>query len=250
MKSKPLLVIFLVCFGLFLFLGIKASQAVFDEDPRAGLDLQTTKPPILVSQETRTPQPLDPFTLIILVDDLESINPRLEGVWLQRFADGGLGSMFFPLLPSQAEDGVQRDMNLRGAFWLEGPGEPSQQFQTILHDRNLFWNWIIILDYHALRELGQIMTELDPTYLPLNQVGLAGLSYSVENRAHVQSNQVIFIDDLCSRLPYPAQNELLQRFLEGFGGHLQVTGSTPLDISLSWKDATYCLFPTLNLTPR
>ena len=250
MKSKPLLVIFLICFGLFLFLGIKASQAVFDESPRVGQDIQTTKPPVFFSEETATAQPLDPFTLIILVDDLESINPLLEGVWLQRFADGGLGSMFFPLLPSQAEDGVQRDMNLRGAFWLESLGEPSLQFQTILHDRNLFWNRIIILDYHALKELGQIMAEIDPTYQPLNQVGLAGLSYSVENRGLVQSNQVIFIDELCSRLPFPAQNELLQRFLEGFGGHLQVSGSTPLDITLSWKDATYCLFPTISLSSR
>ena len=249
MKSKLLLVIFFICFGLFLLVGIKASQAVFDDQPTVR-NLQGTNPPLLLQEGTSEPQPLDPFTLIILVDDLETLNPLLEGVWLQRFTDGGAGSMFFPVFPSQAEDGDQRDLNLRGAFWLDEPSRPSAQFQTILHDRNLSWHRILLMDYAALREIGLILAEIDPAYQPLNQVGLASLSYSIENRENVQSNQGLFIDDLCQRLPFPVHNELLQSFLEGFAGHLQISGALPLDITSSWNLTTYCLFPTLNLPTR
>ena len=249
MKSKPLLVIFFICFGLFLFIGIRASQAVFDDQPLNRETLANSAPPLL-QEETALPQPPDPFTLIVLVDDLESLNPLLEGVWLQRFTDGGAGSMFFPVFPSQAEDGVQRDLNLRGAFWLNEPGQPSQQFQTILQDRNLSWHRILILDYAALQEVGLILAEIDPAYLPLNQVGLASLSYSVENRGNVQINQGLLIADICGKLPLPVHNDLLQRFLEGFSGRIQISGALLLDFTQSWNLTSYCLFPTLTLPIR
>lgn len=247
MKSKLLLVIFFVCFSLFLFLGIKASQAVFDEGQPSAKNAQTTTGPVLLQEQTLEPVPRDPFTLIILVDDLGTLNPLLEGVWLHRATDGGVGAMFFPIFPSQADDGLDRDLNLRGAFWLEERDQPSQQFLTILSDRNLSWHQILMLDHAVLNEIGMILAEMEPDYQPLNSVGLAGLSYSVENRLIVQSNQALFIHDLCQTLPFPPHNELLQRFLEGFAGHVQLIGITPLDFTRSWGTAAYCLFPTMNL---
>ena len=102
-------------------------------------------------------------------------------------------------------------------------------------------------DCLTLAEGGLILAELDPTYQPLNSVGLAGLAYSVENRLNVQSNQGLYIHDLCQILPFPAHNDLLQRFLEGFAGHLQLSGTSPLDFTRSWQRTSYCLFPTLSL---
>ncbi len=250
MKSKLLLVIFFVCFGLFLFLGIRASQAVFVEDLPDTRDFQKTNAPVLIQEESADPAPLDPFTLIILADNLETLNPLLEGVWLQRSTDGGAGAMFFPIFPSQAEDGIDRDLNLRGAFWLEESSQPSQQFLTILSDRNLSWHRVLMLDHAVLNEIGLILAELDQAYQPLNSVGLAGLSYSVENRLIVQSNQALFINDLCQVLPFPTHNELLQRFLEGFAGHLRLSGTSPLYFTRSWSAASYCLFPTINLPAK
>ena len=107
--------------------------------------------------------------------------------------------MFFPIFPSQADDGAQRDINLRGAFWFEDDGQPSDPFLTILRDRNLSWHRILLLDQAALNEIGLILKEIEPDYQPLNQVGLAGLSYTVENRLIVQGNQALFIYDLCDR---------------------------------------------------
>lgn len=247
MKSKLLLVIFFVCFSLFLFLGIRASQAVFDGDQPYTVNDQSTNGPVLVQEQAAEPAPVDPFTLIILIDDMEALNPLLEGVWLHRATDGGVGAMFFPIFPSQADDGLERDLNLRGAFWLEDNKQPSQQSLTILSDRNLYWHQVLMLDHAVLNDIGLVIAAMDPAYQPLNSVGLAGLSYSVENRLNVQTNQALYIHDLCQILPFPSQNDLLQRFLEGFAGHLQLSGTNPLDFSRPWSNVSYCLFPTMNL---
>jgi hypothetical protein len=247
MKSKPLLVLFLICFGLFLFIGYRASQAVFSEDGAPGNSHPGQPAPVLLQAVTDQPPSADPFTLIILVDDLAALNPTLNGVWLSRSSDAGQASLFFPIFPSQADDGDQRDINLRGAFWLEDANQPSQQFQTILRDRNLVWHQVILLDSFALEEIGLILEEFNPEYKPLNSVGLAGLTYTVENRLVVQVNQARYIQDFCSQLPLPAHNDLLQRFLEGFAGHLVVVDTTPLAINQSWSQVSYCLFPTLAL---
>jgi len=249
MKSKPLGFLFLICFSLFLFLGYRASQVVFSEGgtpPQAG---NQTSAPVLLEQQPGTSPVPDPFTLIILVDDLMALNPTLHGVWLSRSTDGGAGALFFPIFPSQAEDGAQRDLNLRGAFWLEEDFLPSQEFQTILRDRNLSWHQILLIDQSALLEINQILAELKPEYLPLNSVGLSGLTYSVEHRLLVQSNQALFIRDLCDQLPLPAHNTLAQRTLEGFTNHLLLSGVTPMDFITLWSATGYCHFPTLNLPP-
>jgi hypothetical protein len=245
MKSKLMLVIFAVCFSLFLFLGIRSSQLLFSDGEVDVLPFQPTAG--LVQEGETEPTQVDPFSLIILVDDMNALNPLLEGVWLSRAGDGSGSRLFFPIFPSQAEDGVQRDLNLRGAFWFEELGKPSKQFQAILTDRNLLWHQIIFLDYTSLAEIGQILKEIKPEYQPLNSIGLAGLAYSVENRLSVQTNQALFIQQLCDQLPLPPQNELMQRFLEGFAGHIIVSGTTPINFFQNWAETSYCYFPTLTL---
>jgi hypothetical protein len=247
MKSKLLLVIFGVCFSLFLFLGIRSSQLLFSDGQTPGKNTRGTAGPVLLQEGAQEAVPADPFTLIILVDDLSSLNPLLEGIWLSRAGDGSGTRLFFPIFPSQAEDGAQRDLNLRGAFWLEEPSQPSEQFRTILADRNLVWHQTLLLDFASLAEMGQILNEIRPEYQPLNSIGLAGLSYTVENRLNAQSNQAIFIQQLCAQLPLPAQNELMQRFLEGFAGHIAVSGASPLVFYQSWQGTAYCYFPTMTL---
>jgi hypothetical protein len=248
MKSKLMLILFAVCFSLFLFLGYQASQAVFSEEGPPQVDSSDPSGPVLLEEQSAVPPPQDPFTLIVLVDDLTSSEPNLDGVWLRRSTDEGRGSLFFPIFPSQAEDGDRRDLNLRGAFWLGESQLPSQQFQTILKDRNLTWHRLILLDRIALDNIGRILGELSPDFQPLNAVGLAGLSYTVENRGLVQSNQALYINNLCRQLPLPAHSELLQRFLEGFAGHLVVLQSTPLAITQSWSTVSYCSFPTMTVS--
>jgi hypothetical protein len=35
--------------------------------------------------------------------------------------------------------------------------------------------------------------------------------------------------------------------LEGFGGHMQISYTTPLKFYGSWQEVSQCVFPTLNL---
>jgi hypothetical protein len=247
MKSKPLLVLFLICFSLFLYIGYRASQSVFSEDRPTRPDIQITSAPVLLEEQSPEVIVADPFTLVILVDDLMALNPSLQGVWLSRTTDEGRGALFFPIFPSQAEDGAQRDLNLRGAFWLEDAMTLSLEFQTILRDRNLSWHQALILDQSALAEINSIMGELSPEYQRLNSVGLSSLSYTLENRLLSQSNQALFIRDLCVQLPLSSHNELSQRVLEGFAGHLAFSGTTPINFIGSWSLVDYCLFPTMAL---
>jgi len=242
-----MLVLFTVLFGLFLFLGIKASQTLFSEGEGPAQMTQRTRGPVLLEEQQEEPASEDPFTLLIYVDDLSKSEPLLQGVWLSRSGDTQQIKMFFPLFPSQAEDGIQRDLNLRGAFWLDEPTQPSEKFLTILRDRNLSWDYIFLLDQAALVEIGLILQETNPDSNQLKPTTVASLTYSVDNRTVVQENQARYIRELCGQLPLPGQHELLQRFLEGFSGHILINATTPLEFNQSWQGDVSCLFPTLYL---
>jgi len=247
MKSKIILFTFTVLFSLFLFLGIRASQVWFSDEGEPGAGTQGPSGPVLLQERQEEPPPANPFTLIIYVDDLSKKEPILEGVWLSRAGEEYSSMLFFPVFPSQAEDGDKRDLNLKGAFWLDEPAQPSKQFLTILSDRNLSWSYILFLDHTAVHDIGYLLQELKPDIYQLDPDFLIELVYSVENRVGVQEKQAIFIRNFCQQLPLPGQNELLQRFLEGFGGHMQISYITPLEFFGSWQGVTQCIFPTLNL---
>jgi len=247
MKSKAMLVLFTLLFGLFLFLGIKASQTLFSEGEGPAQMTQKTRGPVLLEEQQEEPASVAPFTLLIYVDDLSKPEPLLQGVWLSRPGDTQQIKLFFPLFPSQAEDGIQRDLNLRGAFWLDEPTQPSEKFLTILRDRNLYWDYLFLLDQEAIVEIGLILRETNPDSYQLNPTTVASLTYSVDNRTVVQENQAGYIRELCGQLPLPGQHELLQRFLEGFSGHILINATTPLEFYQSWQGDVSCLFPTLYL---
>jgi len=247
MKSKIILFAFTVLFSLFLLLGIRASQVLFSDGEQTNGGLKTTSGPVLLQEHQEEPPPSNPFTLIIFVDDLSKKEPILEGVWLSRTGDVGQIKLFFPIFPSQADDGIQRDLNLRGAFWLDEPTQPSDKFLTILRDRNLSWDQIFLLDQAALFEIGLILQETNPDSYQFNPSAVSNLSYGVDFRVEVQENQALFIQEICQQLPLPGQNELQQRFLEGFSGHIHLIGTTPLEFNQSWQGELSCLFPTLSL---
>ena len=247
MKSKVILFVFTILFSLFLFLGIRASQAWFSDEAGPGGIVQGTSAPVLVQEHQEEPPSAIPFTLIIFVDDLSKKEPILEGVWLSRTGEEASTKLFFPVFPSQAEEGSQRDLNLKGAFWLEDHYQPSKQFLTILLDRNLSWNYLLFIDHRAVLDMDFLLQEIKPDSYQGNPDLILDMIYSVENRLAAQENQAIYIRSLCQQLPLPGQNELLQRFLEGFGGHLGTNMITPLEFYSSWQGVTRCVFPTLNL---
>ena len=95
-----MLVLFAVCFSLFLFLGIKASQVLFADANGPAEMVQKTRGPVLLEEQGKEPAPTDPFSLLIYVDDLSRPDPLLQGVWLSRAGEGQGIKLFFPLRPS------------------------------------------------------------------------------------------------------------------------------------------------------
>ena len=247
MRSKFLLVAFTVLFSLFLFLGIRASQVVFSDGDQDSVESQGPGIPSQMEAEPAVLPPQNPFTLIVFVDDLTVSDPLLEGAWLSRSGEVNEVKLFFPVFPSQAEDGLERDLNLRGAFWMEEPSRPSDQFLSVLIDRNLSWDFLLVLDHTSALEIGVILMETYPESFQMDTAKLAGLAYSVDNRLMTQENQALFIREICQQLPLPGQSELMQRYLEGFSGHLQISGTSLLDFYRPWQGAVQCDFPTLNL---
>lgn len=249
MKSKILLVAFTVFFSLFLFLGIRASQVVFSDESQNGVISQShgTSGYPTSEEDPSVLIPPKPFTLIVFVDDLTAPDPLLEGAWLSRTGEEDGVKMFFPVFPSQAEDGLERDLNLRAAFWMDDTFRPSDQFLAMLSERNLSWDLLLILDQTTALEVGVILGETHPDSFQMDIATLAGLAYSGENRLTTQENQALFIREICQGLPLPGQSELMQRFLEGFSGHLHISGTTLLDFIHPWQGAVQCEFPTLNL---
>ena len=246
-KSKMILVLFTLSFSLFLFLGIKASQILFSEGDEPGIEVQTTWISDIKEEYPEGSTIVDPFTLVIYVDDLTKNEPLLHGVWLTRSGESDKIKLFFPIFPSQADDGLRRDLNLRGAFWLEDNLQPSSRFLAILSDRNLSWDQIYLLDTTMLLEVGWILQETYPETYQMNIGQVNNLNFDSENRINIQQNQAVFIREICAQLPLPSQNEILQRFLEGFSGHSVLIENTPLAFSESWHGNISCLFPTLTL---
>ncbi len=88
--------------------------------------------------------------LIILVDSLAEENPELHGVWLAGRIVTIPQIVFLPLYPSpsQTEQGAYA-----AEFSLSENGQPSDQFQTFLRSKEIWWDHFILMDEPALADL-------------------------------------------------------------------------------------------------
>jgi hypothetical protein len=240
-KSKFIGIIFVFFFGVFLFLGIKTSQRLFGDEASAplatsdGLDVQEL-----------SHQSAEEFTLLIYVNDLSLPEPELEGVWLSRPGEDYGSMYFFPIFPSQALDGTRRDEILQGSFVLESGSVPGERFTKTLIDRNLSWSQVLLIDQFALLELEGILNRgSDEDQLQISPL-LPSASYQVEQRTAAQTTQALIIQDLCAFLPLVDQNQIFNRMLDNFSGHMLRYSISAEDLSSLWREISWCHFPTLD----
>lgn len=245
MKSKVIAVLFSVFFVLFLLLGIKTSQSLFGGEDTSSSDLVWKVTPDKLEIQEQPPS-MDSFTLLIYVDDLTVQEPALQGVWLSRSGEEPQSKYFFPIFPSQAEDGVTRDEALQTAFWLDARKVPMKGFFDELSNRNLSWQRVLLVDRFLIQQLGEpLSTGADSGQVDVSGL-LAGTEYQTENRLEAQKQQAQLIEKICRLIPQADQGDLYSRLGAGFSGHLVLYGTAADEFSLLWQGVSRCSFPTLS----
>jgi len=246
MKSKVIAVLFSVFFVLFLLLGIKTSQSLFGGEDASSSDLVWKVTPDELEIQEQPPS-MESFTLLIFVDDLTVQEPVLQGVWLSRSGEEPQSKYFFPIFPSQAEDGLTRDEALKTAFWLDARKVPMKGFFDELSNRNLSWQRVLLVDRFLIQQLREpLSTGADHGQVDVSGL-LSGTEYQPENRLAVQIQQAQLIDKVCRLISQADQGDLSSRLGEGFSGHLVLYGTAADEFSLLWQGVSRCSFPTLSL---
>ncbi|MFO8036012.1 MAG: hypothetical protein R6U57_05245 [Anaerolineales bacterium] len=173
---------------------------------------------------------------------MQKDTPLLESVWLMSYGDQNAPLLFFPLLPSQAHDGQERDQALREAFHIKDGVQLSSAFFNLLVERNLDWSGYLVVDKSALAAVvGMIENEsMDGNKVPA--WGPADV-----DREEARAAQTEFILDVCAGL---AEMESADAMLSLLEDHLLLKGLSPDALHQIWGTSTSrglggCQFPTL-----
>lgn len=239
MKLKLAPLFFLIFFAFFLVLGMETGQGLFasQDGPK---DISGADP--FVEEGSDRDVSDAPFLLLIQVDDMQKDPPLLESVWLMGYGDQNAPLLFFPLLPSQAQDGQERDKALREAFHIKDGVQPSSAFFTLLADRNLDWSGYLVMDKSALAAVVRLIDsesmegDLVPAWGPADV-----------NREEVRVAQSDFILGICQGIAEMESTDALQSL---FTDHLVLKGLSPAALRQIWGTFNSggfrgCQFPTL-----
>jgi len=249
MNKKLVLVLFSIFFVLFLFLGLETGERLFPHLLGSG---NVSASSLEAEVENGDNGEKEPFLLLVQVDDLSRDKPVLETVWLMSYGDPEGELLFFPLLPSQAVDGAERDRSLVSSFALDKRGYPHPDFLRILKDRNLDWSGVMLLDRIALREvvsaLGGVRVE-DTLYTPAEISTLWGMAQGDREKGRMIQAQ--FIRGVCNRLVVLDGGVSLLHLFERLPRHMALHHLTPTALSHIWQPLftggdSSCQFPTLS----
>ena len=89
-------------------------------------------------------------TLVVTVDDLPGRSPLLKGIWLVTMPNEQPLWMIVPVYPASLKGGDEEDTRLAQAFSLGRRGSLGMKFRSLLHERNIGWDSVVVLDEHAL----------------------------------------------------------------------------------------------------
>ncbi len=88
--------------------------------------------------------------LLLIVDRLGGVSPRLEGVWLLVSDPQKRALTFLPLYPSGSSD-------LSRSFRLAPSGAPSRAFLDSVRQKGVWWHHYLVLDYASLSALVELV---------------------------------------------------------------------------------------------
>jgi len=245
MKIKVAPFMFVIFFSLFTVLGVESAQSLFSDPP----DTISASDPL--GEESLDPDTgEEPFLLLIQVDELEGEAAVLESVWLVGYGgqDGDL--LFFPLLPSQAGDGKERDQDLKAAFQVQAGGRPPSGFFNLLRDRNLDWSGYLLIDQKGLESISRTLEGGE---------GVDGAPSSLETfpawgsastgRRDDRIAQARFILSTCEKAAGLNSSDFLGDMFTRYANHLILEGMSLSAMDQIWEPIVggdgVCQFPTL-----
>jgi len=114
------------------------------------------KPPTLMEQRN---------VLLIGVDNLGSLSPTLESVWLILYIPDLPQITWMPIYPQvlRRQDGIRIEAraNVRGAFEISNGAYPTQGFLNTIEDEGIWWDYYIMVDETAVIELIDTLGGID-----------------------------------------------------------------------------------------
>ena len=204
----------------------------------------TDTPPVATGQKN---------ALLILADDLESPEPRLEGVWLCVFLPTAPRLTMLPLYPAALSGGHKEDLRLAGLFGLDGQKMPLPAFQDSLKAKGLWWDYMLVIDEAGIQDVVDLVGGIDLDAGHLNGIEtLAYLPKAWEAPQEALYSQARLGSALCQ-----AKNEMLEKIdsvqlIKILVNHVQANVSpTDMAAAVAWlktqsDDHKFdCDFPTL-----
>jgi len=118
--------------------------------------------PVISELSSTGSPPLQQNILVIGIDHMDSPTPRLESIWLVLyFSDSPhlTWMPIYPAYPAENQNTLQINQKLANLFQLNQSKKPTQSFQEALHQQNLWWNGIVVLDKIAVTYLFEILAK-------------------------------------------------------------------------------------------
>ncbi len=190
--------------------------------------------------------------LLVYVDDLESVEPRLEGVWLMVYTLPGKPLILFPVYPSDGS-GAQAlaeaaNHQLEDKFKLDRKQHLDQGFIDILeNERRILWDGYLVLD----KTTAALAIETWSGYYgeDYGRMVIEGIHHPWENPSEALNQQKSVISSICeqsSRLAAPPDLAGIYRQAKT---HV-ATNLPPEQVIAEWQsmlatsDNLICEFPT------
>jgi thymidylate kinase len=92
-------------------------------------------------------------TLLVVVNDLSSKKPELEGVWIVVTPFVERKWMILPVYPFSLSGGKSTDTKLERAFGLKRSGALERSFTGFLADKDISWDHYVVVDRFVLDSL-------------------------------------------------------------------------------------------------
>jgi len=219
---------FIIAFIAFLFAGLQMGKAIFaPHDPVPVLQGEASLP---------LPNPEDNFLLVIQVDNMHTEEIYLEGVWLITFQTQEPSLSFLPLLPSQADNAMERDKKLASAFALDDKNQPAPEFFKILSERNISWQGYIIIDQWSITEIISFLGGVDlGSGLKSGIEIIDELHTRSQDRLLAQRDQALLLQAACLRGAKTSQEISFSQVLTALPSHFAMGGISPSTWETEWR---------------